>query len=47
MRNFKFTTKTAIALSTMLVAVIFCGCEAPKKEKAIIYFIESLKQNEK
>lgn len=27
MRKLKFTTKTAIALSTMLVAVIFCGCQ--------------------
>ena len=27
MKKLKFTTKTAIALSTMLVAVIFCGCE--------------------
>ena len=26
MKKLKFTTKTAIALSTMLVAVIFCGC---------------------
>lgn len=27
MRKLKFTIKAAIALSTILVAVVFCGCE--------------------
>lgn len=33
MRKLKFTTKTAIALSTMLVAVIFCGCGSNNSEQ--------------
>ena len=28
MRNFKLSTKTAIVGYTMLVAVIFCGCDS-------------------
>lgn len=30
MRKLKFTTKPAIALSTLLVAVILCGCNGGK-----------------
>jgi hypothetical protein len=35
MKKLKFTTKTAIALSTMLVAVIFCGCNPEGSENDV------------
>lgn len=37
MKKFKISTSAAIAVYTMLVAVIFCGCREPTKQKENIF----------
>ncbi len=44
MKKFKISTLAAIALSTMLVAVIFCGCETTinKKDTGLKYMGQTI-----